>query len=207
MRMGQGWGDDGDGDGMRMGQQWGWGEGKETKRNGNKDGSGTEDGVGDGDRAWDKDRDGKGTETGVELSPSHTSCSTKEKKPLPTSSLPIPNTSQSYGIQPYNPHWVCCHFCYIVSMSREPVQGPAPSHLPSPAAAPTSRHIPFVFPFPGGPLIELSRSISVAAAAVIRRRCGRAGTRLGPRSCIPPAPAPGAAIPNLPREIRSADSH
>lgn len=212
MRMGQGWGDDGDGDGdgMRMGQQWGWGEEKETERNGHKDGSETEDGVGDGDRAWDKDRDGKGTETGVELSPSHTSCSTKEKKPLPTSSLPIPNTSQSYGIPALEPPLgllpLLLH-CYIVSMSREPVQGPAPSHLPSPAAAPTSRHIPFVFPFPGGPLIELSRSISVAAAAVIRRRCGRAGTRLGPRSCIPPAPAPGAAIPNLPREIRSADSH
>lgn len=60
------------------------------------------------------------------------------------------------------------------------MQGPAPSHLPSPAAAPTSRHIPFVFAFPGGPLIELSRSISVAAAAVIHRLCGRAGTRRDP---------------------------
>lgn len=120
----------------------------------------------------------------MELSPSHTSCSTRERNNhyqlLPFLSQTLPRAMEP---QPCNPCWVCYHFCSVVPMSREPVQGPAPSHLPSPAAVPTSRHIPFVFPFPGGPLIELSRSISVAAAAVIRRRCGRAGTPLLHPAC------------------------
>lgn len=117
----------------------------------------------------------------MELNPSHISC-TQERETTITnffSSQTLPRAMESL---PCNPRWGCCHFCSVVPMSTEPMQGPAPSHLPSPAAAPTSRHIPFVFAFPGSPLIELSRSISVAAAAVIRRLCGRAGTGLGPRS-------------------------
>lgn len=157
---------------------------------------------------WDRDRDGKGTETGMKLSPSHTSCSTRERNNhyqlLPFVSQTLPRAME---LQPCSPCWVCCHLCSVVPVSREPAQGPAPSHPASPTAAPSSRHIPFVFPFPGDPLIELSRSIAVAAAAVIRPRCGSAGTRLGPRSCVPPAPGSGAAIPNLPEEIRSLDSH
>lgn len=144
----------------------------------------------------------------MKLSPSHTSCSTRERNNhyqlLPFLSQTLPRAME---LQPCSPRWVCCHLCSVVPVSREPAQGPAPSHPVSPTAAPSSRHIPFVFPFPGDPLIELSPSIAVAAAAVIRPRCGSAGTQLGPRSCIPPAPGSGAAIPNLPEEIRSLDSH
>lgn len=199
-----------DGDGTGIGRRWGWrwdedgtavgmGRGeRDRERSGNKDESGTEDGVGNGDRDWDKDRDGNGTEIWVELSPSHT-CSTRERNNhyqlLPFLSQTLPRATESL---PCTPCWGCCHFFSVVRMSTEPMQSPAPSYLPSPAVAPTSRHIPFLFAFPGGPLIELSRSISVAAAAVIRRLCGRAGTRLGPRSGILPAPGSGAAIPNLP---------
>lgn len=191
---------------IRMGQEWG--EGKGTERGMEiRMGVGLEMGLGM-ETDWDRDRDGKGTETGMKLSPSRTSCSTRERNNhyqlLPFLSQTLPRAME---LQPCSPRWVCCHLCSVVPVSREPAQGPAPSHPASPTAAPSSRHIPFVFPFPGDPLIELSRSIAVAAAAVIRPRCGSAGTRLGPRSCVPPAPGSGAAIPNLPEEIRSLDSH
>lgn len=79
---------------MRMGQEWG--EGKGTERGMEiRMGVGLEMGLGM-ETDWDRDRD--------EAEPiPHFLQHKREKQPLPTSSLPIPNTSQSYGIAALQP--------------------------------------------------------------------------------------------------------